>query len=89
MTEIYLPTLSHWIHRNPWTGSIAPHARYQVLPRKEEDILDATMWRGPLRLELSEPLTTAQFPISNAGIQGLKLWLAEQCDLLNSQSEPD
>ncbi len=82
--DLYLPTLSHWTHRNPWTGSVSL-ARYQVLPRKEEDVLDATMWQGPLRLELSQPETTAQFPMSDQGIEALRQWLMSQCDLINSR----
>ncbi len=85
---LYLPTLSHWIHRNPWTGSIAPYARYQILPRKEEDIMDAQMWRGPLRYDLSEVVYAQQFPLSEAGIDQLRQWLVTHCDLINSQSEP-
>lgn len=86
MDALYLPTLSHWLHRNPWTGSVAPLARYQVLPRKEEDIMDASIWQGPLRFSLSEVSTTAEFPITEDGIESLRQWLMEQCTLINSQS---
>ncbi len=86
MTPLYLPTLSHWVHRNPWSGSVAPLARYQVIPRKEEDVMDASMWHGPLRFSLSEVTATAEFPISEDGIEALRQWLTAQCELINSQS---
>ncbi len=85
MTEIYLPTLSHWVHRNPWTGSIA-NARYSVFPRAEEDLMDAASWVGPLNSTLSEMEQTAVFPISEEGIEELRAWIANQCDEINSRT---
>lgn len=74
---IFLPTLSHWVHRNPWTGSLGP-ARFRVLPRKDEDLMDAEVWRGPLNHDLSQILDTAPFPISEEGLEQLHRWLLDQ-----------
>lgn len=79
--SIFLPTLSHWEYRNPWTGSLG-HTRFRVLPRKEEDVMDAEVWRGPLNHDLSQILDTAPFPISEDGIQQLHRWLLDQCNAM-------
>lgn len=82
--DLYLPSLSHWLHRNQWTGSLGT-AQYHILPRKDEDTMDASVWVGPLNRQLSEISISANFPITDVGIQELGQWLTQQSALINNR----
>jgi len=78
MSEIFLPTLSHWQHGNCWSGSLG-RASYYATPRGEggptEIFVEA--WTGPLCYELSQPQRTAVFPVSEEGLAEMNTWLME------------
>ena len=82
--NLYLPTLTHWLHRNQWTGSLGK-AQYYILPRPDEDIMDAELWLGPLSRPLCVVDVQASFPITDDGVEALRQWLIEQSALINSR----
>ena len=83
---IELPTLLFWENGNSWYGSCG-QARFFLKPEKpegaEEPRLSVSLWRGPLCMNLSEMLDTAQFPVSEEGLRQATAWLEEQAEKLN------
>ena len=80
MSVIILPTLSHWLLGNSWSGSLG-RASYYVTPRTREEgeekvpELFAEAWTGPICYELSEAERTCTFPVSEEGLVELRAWL--------------
>lgn len=70
--NIFLPTLSSMEYGNVWTGS-RKNARWRIVPA--EGVMAAEVWPGPLCYESSTVTHTAQFPISEQGMQQLREWL--------------
>ena len=83
-SELYLPTLSHWEHGNPWTGSWGPKARFYIVP--QEGQMNVQMWEGPLCRTLAQ--LEEQFPISEEGIEQVRTWLLAQCARINGEDGP-
>lgn len=77
---IFLPTLSHWIHKNAWTGSLGD-ARFAATV--EEELIQAEVWRGPLSRPFAQPEFASSFPVSEEGLVQLGQWLEDQCRILN------
>ena len=75
--EIFLPTLSSMEYGNIWTGS-RNNTRWKIVPA--EGVMAVELWRGPLCYECSQVERTAQFPISEEGIEQLRGWLMEQSE---------
>lgn len=86
MEEFYLPTLLSFANGNTFTGS---HGllRYRMEPKivalnkKEVNMAESTifceLWHGLLCYELSEMEDSATFPMSEAGREEIRNWLAE------------
>ena len=64
--ELFLPTLMHWQYGNNWCGSLK-RASFWITPKDEQ--LTAQLWTGPAIRENAEILYTAQFPISDEGLE--------------------
>lgn len=83
---IELPTLLFWENGNSWYGSCG-QARFFIKPGQTEGEdspqLHIQLWRGPLCMDLSEILSTAQFPVSEEGLCQTVAWLEEQAKHLN------
>lgn len=75
--EIFLPTLSSMEYGNLWTGS-RKNARWRIVPA--EGVMAVEVWPGPLCYECSTVTHTAQFPISEEGIEQLRAWLFERSE---------
>lgn len=75
--EIFLPTLSSMEYGNLWTGS-RKNARWRIVPT--EGVMAVEVWPGPLCYECSTVTHTAQFPISEEGIEQLRAWLFERSE---------
>ena len=69
--ELFLPTLMHWQYGNNWCGSLK-RASFWITPKDEQ--LTAQLWTGPAIRENAEILYTAQFPISDEGLEQLRTW---------------
>ena len=67
--ELFLPTLMHWQYGNNWCGSLK-RASFWITPKDEQ--LTAQLWTGPAIRENAEILYTAQFPISDEGLEQLR-----------------
>ena len=78
--QLYLPTLSHWEYGNPWSGERG-QARFHIA--SGEGQMTAEVWRGPMARDFVEPELTASFPISNEGIEEMRVWLLESAAQLN------
>jgi len=78
--QMYLPTLSHWEYGNEWSGERG-QARFLILPAEGQ--MNVEMWRGPMSREFAQVQFTAQFPISDAGIEDMRSWLVEQAEQIN------
>jgi hypothetical protein len=77
--ELFLPTLSSMEYGNLWTGS-RKNARWRILPA--DGAMTAEVWPGPLCYECSTVTHTAQFPISEEGIEQLRRWLFDRSEEL-------
>jgi len=75
--EIFFPTLSSMEYGNIWTGS-RKNARWRIVPK--EGVMTAEVWPGPLCYESSKVTHTAEFPISEEGIEQLRGWLFERSE---------
>ena len=75
--ELFLPTLSSMEYENVWTGS-RKRARFRIEPK--DGVMTAEVWPGPLCYECSEVAHTAQFPVSEDGIEQLRAWLMERSE---------
>lgn len=82
--ELFLPTLMHWQYQNKWYGSLR-RASFLVTP--SQDTLSAEVWTGPAIHDQAEIQQTAQFPLSEEGLQQLHAWLSQQADAIN-QANP-
>jgi len=79
MAEWFLPVLSHFQNKNPWSASQG-RLRYRVLPvfpEEGEPTLSAEVWEGPWSYEFSVPEAAKTFPLSEAGLAALPVWLEE------------
>ena len=87
MSALFIPTLSHWLHLNCWSGSLG-RASYYVTPRVlegQENVpaedraveLFVETWTGPLCYELSQMEAERTFPMSEEGRAEMKRWLEE------------
>ncbi len=91
MSSLYLPTLSHWVLGNNWSGSLG-RASYHITPRQREggddsgSELFAEVWTGPLCYELSTPEITGIFPVTEEGLEELRLWLEKQLTELDQRA---
>ena len=79
MEELYLPTLSHFEHRNLWTGSLGA-LRFQVLT---EDEMKVETWRGPNCYKLSQVEESAAFPVSQKGSEAMRAWILARSAAVN------
>ena len=77
--EMFLPTLSSMEYGNVWTGS-RKNARWRIVPA--DGVMTAEAWPGPLCYECSTVTHTAQFPITEEGIEQLRGWLLDRSEEL-------
>ena len=75
--EIFLPTLSSMEYGNVWTGS-RKNARWRITPK--DGVMETEVWPGPLCYECSTATHTAQFPVSEEGIEQLRQWLFDRSE---------
>jgi hypothetical protein len=75
--EIFLPTLCSMEYGNVWTGS-RKNSWWKIVPA--EGIMKTELWRGPLCYECSQVEQTAEFPISEEGIEQLRQWLFDRSE---------
>lgn len=75
--EIFLPTLSSMEYGNVWTGS-RKNVRWRIVPK--DGVMATEVWPGPLCYECSTVTHTAEFPISEEGIEQLRSWLFERSE---------
>lgn len=88
MAELFLPVLSHFQNKNPWTAS-AGRLRYRILPTVAEtqadSFLTAEVWEGPWAYEFSTVEETKIFPLSLEGLAALPTWLTAWSDTVNAR----
>jgi len=77
--EMFLPTLSSMEYGNIWTGS-RKNARFRIVPA--DGVMAVEVWPGPLCYECSQVTHTAQFPVSEEGIDQLRSWLMDRSEEL-------
>ena len=83
--ELFLPVLSHFENGNFWTAS-GGRMRYRVDPEPgEEPQLAARVWEGPWSLADSPVEETAQFPLSEAGLEELRAWALSWQERINAR----
>jgi len=78
--DLFIPVRSHFENDNPWSAS-AGRMRCLILPALSEEpetsVLTAKVWEGPWALEFSAVEETCVFPLSEDGLQKLRIWLEE------------
>lgn len=75
--EIFLPTLSSMEYGNVWTGS-RKNARWRIVPA--DGVMAVEVWPGPMCRECSEVSHTAEFPVSEEGLEQLRGWLFDRSE---------
>ena len=86
MSALFIPTLSHWLLGNRWSGSLG-RASYYVTPRQRQegeqtvDEVYAEAWTGPICYEQCTPERTAAFPVTEGA--------GTAADLAGGQPCPD
>ena len=90
MAQLFLPVLSHFQNKNPWSAS-AGRLRYRILPTVAENeadsVLTAEVWEGPWAYEFSTVEETRTFPLSEEGLQALPAWIAQWAEAVNARPE--
>ena len=84
MTQMFLPVLSHFQNKNPWSAS-AGRMRYRILPDVEQETLTVEVWEGPWSREFSTPELTETFPLSQEGLNALLPWLDQRRQEIESR----
>ena len=74
MDSQFFPVLPHFVHGNIWTGSDGS-LRYRLVPDKET--ITAQIWQGPLAFAEDRVEDSAQFPLSQEGLEAMKVWLKQ------------
>ena len=83
--ELFLPVLSHFENGNFWTAS-GGRMRYRVDPDTGEALhLTAKVWEGPWSMADSPVEETAQFPLSEAGLEELRAWALKWQEEINAR----
>jgi hypothetical protein len=82
--ELYLPVLSHFQNENVWTASLG-RMHFIVTPGGES--LTAELWEGPWSYDLSTVEETCGFPMDEAGMEALRVWLIERAAQINLRPE--
>ncbi len=80
METFFLPVLSHFLNKNPWSGS-AGRLRYRILPTVNETedggTLTVLVWEGPWTYELSVMEEEQTFPLSQEGLDSIPAYLEQ------------
>lgn len=80
MADFFIPVLSHFLNKNPWSGS-AGRLRYRILPTpdaaEEPDTLSVLVWEGPWTYELSAMEAEQTFPLSEEGLAAIPAYLEQ------------
>lgn len=76
--EIEIPPLSYFESGNPFTGSKNQSFRFRVA--KQEDELQAFIWRQDICFELAENKEENHFPLTADGLSSCRAWLNEQAE---------
>ena len=88
MAELFLPVLSHFQNKNPWSAS-SGRLRYRILPTVAENeadsLLTAEVWEGPWAYEFSTVEESRTFPLTQEGLESLPPWLAAWAETVNAR----
>jgi len=88
MADLFLPVLSHFQNKNPWTASLG-RLRYRILPTvadtDPDSLLTAEVWEGPWAYEFSTVEDTKTFPLTQEGLDALPAWLTQWADTVNAR----
>ena len=88
MAELFLPVLSHFQNKNPWSAS-AGRLRYRILPTvgetEEDSFLTAQVWEGPWAYEFSTVEDVKRFPLSEEGLSSLPAYLDRWAETVNAR----
>ena len=93
MEGMFLPVLSHFQNENIWISSDGK-LRYQVTPTAvtgedgaEEQVLMAETWEGPWSREFSVIEGVEEFPMTDDGIEELRVWLILESEKMNERPD--
>ena len=93
MEGMFLPVLSHFQNENIWISSDGK-LRDQVTPAtvtgedgQEEQILVAETWEGPWSREFSAIEGIEEFPMTDDGIEELRVWLILESEKMNERPD--
>lgn len=88
MPDFFLPVLSHFQNKNPWTASEG-RMRCKVLPTlseaPEESTLTAEVWEGPWAYEFSTVEEKQTFPLTAEGLDALRAWLTSWYETIQAR----
>ena len=70
-----IPWYNYFTSKNTFIGSLG-NFRYRLAPK--EDRLEASVWHGKLRYDLSEMAAVEEFSLDQEGLDQALAWLEEQ-----------
>ena len=77
--ELFLPSLAHWTYGNNWSGS-GGKVRFFVTTSTESML--AEVWDRDICHELAEIKESAEFPVTQEGLEEMRAWLMAQITVL-------
>lgn len=80
--RMWLPSLSHFLNGNGWSGSEGK-LRFEIEAPAEE-LLTAVLWQDPFTRKYAEELFRQQFEVSEEGLAALADWLVEKAAEVNA-----
>lgn len=79
--ELFLPSPAHWTYGNNWSGS---HGSTRFFVTTSSDSMLAEVWNEDVCHELATILDQAEFPVSEEGVEQMRVWLTEQISMLGA-----
>ena len=73
--ELFLPTLAHWKFGNNWSGSCG---KLRFFVTTSEDSMLVEVWDEDVCRELAQIKESAQFEVSQQGLDAMQAWLEEE-----------
>ncbi len=78
--KLFLPTLPHWNYGNNWSGSLG---KLRFFMTTEQSSVLVEVWDQDVCRELAQIRNSAQFELSQKGLDEIRVWLEEQSGYVN------
>ena len=79
---MWLPSLSHFLNGNGWSGSEGV-LRFEI-EKPQDDLITVVLWQDPFTRKYAEELDRAHFPVSDEGRGQMAVWLTQRAAEMNA-----